>query len=310
MSLLFSFSRASRGALCAVLCSAVCATAVAGDAKSAPPLEPTPAASSWVFSHDVTFDTAVIGGGRTDGANLFEQSNDFQYVLTSQYKDGPPLRLGVEWVRDSFSRTAGTRVPNTLQSISVIAGVDLEVFNSVFIRLEAQPGFYSASSNLRGNTIDVPVTVGGSYVYSKDVQLVLGVEIDPQRKYPVLPGGGIRWQINDKWLLDAVLPKPRLEYQLTHEVSVYGGANLVENSYRTDSQFGNRVGNSRLNGAWLDYEEVRVGGGATVKLSEKVDLSFEIGYLAYREFQFHRADFEVHETTGGIYGGMSLGAKF
>jgi Domain of unknown function (DUF6268) len=281
----------------------------AGESSSkivAPVSEP----SNWVFSQEFTAGYSGVGLSRTDGQKLSEQSSNAQYVLTATYKDGPPLRLGFDWQDLAFSSTAGTRLPNTLQSESIIAGMDFQLSGSIFMRVEAQPGFYSASGRITGSSIDVPVVVGGTYLYSKDLQLVLGISIDPEREYPVLPGGGIRWQINDKWLLDAVLPKPRLEYQLTHDVTVYGGAAIADNSYRTEGNFGRFTHNPKLNSAWIDYDEVRLGGGTTVKISDQLNVEVEIGYLAYREFNYHRADIDPHSNSGGIYGGISIAAKF
>jgi len=41
-------------------------------------------------------------------------------------------------------------------------------------------------------------------------QLILGLSIDVERNYPVIPAAGVRWKIGPQWLLDAVLPTPRL----------------------------------------------------------------------------------------------------
>jgi hypothetical protein len=290
---------------------ALLAAAPAYAGPAAPQIE-TPAApsSQWTVSHDLTLEEGYVGPAKTGGVNISEQSSSAQYVLTGQFKDGPPLRLGFNWDRFSFSSTAGSSIPNTLQSESLVVGVDLELFSSVLVRLEADPGFYSASARISGSTFDIPIIVGGTYLYSKDVQIALGISIDPQREYPVLPGGGIRWQINDHWLLDAILPKPRLEYVATRTITVYGGADIAENSYRADGNFGRFTGNPRLNGAWTDYDELRLGGGATVKLTGKIEMGLEFGYMAYREFNFFRADVDPHSNSAGLYGGITIEAKF
>jgi len=294
----------------AALCCLALPLAKAGDGKGTIEAVPTPETGSWHFSSDLQLDYSYAGGGRTDGKSVSAQDAHAQYVLTSQYKEGAPLRFGFDWQHFSFGSTAGTQIPNTLHSEAIIAGVDLEVFNSIFIRIEAQPGFYSASSDFSGRSFNVPVIVGGSYVYSKDLQLILGVSIDPARDIPVLPGGGIRWQVSDHWLLDAVLPKPRLEYEYSKQVTLYGGADVLDNSFRTDHRFGTATGNKDLNSAWLDYTEVRVGTGATVKVNDKVNLDLEVGYTVYRDFDYHRAGVDLHSNEGGVYGGVSLSAKF
>lgn len=271
---------------------------------------PAAASSKWTVSSEANAGYSYVTGGRTDGKSVDEQRSHADFVLTSQYNEGVPLRFGLSWDRFSFSSTAGTRLPNTLQALNFIAGFDGQIGQSVFFRLEAQPGWYSGSSRVLGDSFNVPIVIGASYLVSKDLQLALGVSIDPQRETVVLPGGGIRWQINDKWLADLMLPKPRLEYKVSDDLTLFVGGELYETSFRLDEDFGQRTHGHHLNGAWLDYFEARVGGGANLKASEKVDIDFELGYMAYREADFQRRDETVHSDSGGLYGGVSLRAKF
>lgn len=284
---------------------------LAGETSSVEtPAVETPAPSNWSFSAEATAGYSYVTGGRTDGKRVDEQSSEGEFVLTSQYNQGAPIRLGLSWGRFSFSATDGTRLPNTLQSVAIVAGVDAQVGESIFLRLEAQPGWYSGSSRILGDSFNVPIVFGGSYLVSKDLQLMLGIEIDPQRNPMVLPGGGIRWQVSDALLLNLVLPKPRVEYKLNSDLTVFVGGDLFETSYRVDGDMGNRVGMKKLNSAWLDYFEVRVGAGATYKANEQLDLDFELGYMAYRAADYDRPDVLVHSDSGGLYGGVTLRAKF
>jgi opacity protein-like surface antigen len=283
-------------------------SAVAGETTQIETATPEP--GKWSFSSELETGYSYVGTSRTDKKNIDEQSGSAQFVLTSQYREGPPLRFGVAWQRFSFGGTEGTRLPNTLQSVSIIAGVDLQIFESIFLRLEAQPGWYSGSSRMLGRAFNVPVVLGGSYLVNKDLQFVLGVSFDVQRETYLLAGGGIRWQINDQLLANFILPKPRLEYKVSNQMTVYVGGDLFETSYRVDGDMGRRVNHPELNNAWLDYFEVRVGGGATLKPTEKIELDFELGYMAYREAAYQRTDITVHSDSGGLYGGVSLRAKF
>ncbi len=288
----------------------------AGDAASpAPPAAIDSAATGaaehpWTFSSEFNSRYSYAGRGDADRGKVSEQASHADYVLTSQYKEGPPIRFGVSWQNISFSSTTGTRFPNTLQQETLIAGLDLQVLSSAFLRIEAQPGFYSASSRLFSDALAVPFVVGGSYVYSKDLQFILGVSIDYDRANPVLPGGGIRWQATSKLLFDAVLPKPRVEYEVNKKASLYAGAEFEDSTYRTDSSFAPAFHSSNLKGAWIDYYEVRLGGGAMVKLSEKLSIDLTGGYIIHRTFSYNRSEFDFFAQGGGIYGGISLSAKF
>ena len=86
--------------------------------------------------------------------------------------------------------------------------------------------------NLSWDNFNFPFLIGGTYIYSPNLQLVLGVSVDIERKYSVIPAAGLRWKIASQWLLDAVLPTPRLEYEMSKDVSLYVGANLKQTSYR------------------------------------------------------------------------------
>jgi hypothetical protein len=279
-------------------------------AGEAPVETPAAPAAKWTFSTESNAGYSYVTGGRTDGQHVDEQRSHADFVLTSQYNDGVPIRFGLSWDRFSFSSTAGTRLPNTLQALNFIAGFDGQIGESIFFRVEAQPGWYSGSSRVLGDAFNVPIVLGASYLVSKDLQLALGVSIDPQRQTIVLPGGGIRWQINDKWLANLMLPKPRLEYKVSDDLTLFVGGDLYETTFRVDEDFGRRTHGHKLDGAWLDYFEARVGGGANLKASEQIDIDFELGYMAYREADFQRRDVTVHSESGGLYGGVSLRAKF
>ena len=43
-------------------------------------------------------------------------------------------------------------------------------------------------------------------------------------------------------LLEAVLPTPRLQFEMTRNVSLYVGANMKQTSYRVDDDFGDANG--------------------------------------------------------------------
>ena len=144
-------------------------------------------------------------------------SNDFDeyysnlvFVYTPRIKFGI-LRLGAQWERYSFGfPDGGQQLPNTLQAVNSIVGFDTKFSDSILVRLEAQPGFYGTTfDHLDGDSFNVPFVLGGTYIYSPEVQLVLGVGVNLQSRFPVLPGGGIRWKFAPQWVLNAVLPTPR-----------------------------------------------------------------------------------------------------
>jgi hypothetical protein len=200
-------------------------------------------------------------------------------------------------------------LPDTLQSIAAVVGLDTKFSDSLLFRIEAQPGFYG-NDHLDSDMFNVPFLLGGTYIFNPDFQLTFGASVDVERRYPVFPGGGFRWRMARQWVLNAVMPTPRLEFEATRNLTLYAGGDLKGSSYRMSDHFGDNQLNPRLNHAILTYSEIRVGGGVQWKISPGVDLSVEGGYVPYRDFDYHRADVRYKYDSGAPYGAVALHAAF
>ena len=162
----------------------------------------------------------------------------------------------------------------------------------------AYNGRAGANDRIARSDFNVPFLLGGTYIYNPNLQFVLGISVDFEREYPVIPGGGIRWRMGPQWVLNAVAPTPRIEFELTKELTFYAGGNIKGSTFRVEDDFGSRVGQPRLNGAVLSYMEVRTGVGLEIKVAPGIKLSFEGGYLPYRNFDYHRAGVRYeHDRT-------------
>lgn len=238
----------------------------------------------------------------------FEENNTLLHlVFTPRIKLGV-LRLGVEYERFGFGLSERAALPDQLQSLAAVVGLDTQLSDSILVRVEAQPGFYG--QEIRSNDFNVPFLLGGTYIYSPDLQLVLGVGVNVENKYPVLPGGGVRWKIAPGWVLNAVLPTPRLEYAWNRNLTAYLGANIKEANFRVNENFGTVRGRPHLNHAELSYNEIRTGAGIDWKIADWLALNLEGGYLPYRTFDFYRADIRYHQDGGAPYGMISFHGAF
>jgi len=270
----------------------------------------------WPLTGEFTAEATYVGEGDVERGprkavrNFDEIDSDIHLVLTPRTKFGV-LRLGVEWERFSFGLPQNAALPNTLQSFSAIFGLDMQLSDSILVRVETQPGLYNSGlGHLFWDDFNMPFIIGGTYIYSPDLQLVLGVSVDVERKYPVVPAVGVRWKIGPQWLLDAVLPKPRLLYEVTRDVSLYAGATLRSATFRVDDEFGVSHGIPRLNHAVITYSEIRTGAGFDWKISPMITLTGEVGYQPYREFDFYRAEVRYHHDGGAPYGTIALHGTF
>jgi Domain of unknown function (DUF6268) len=299
---------------CAALASLVAISAMAGENSTQQfSTENTSEASTFSLSGEYVIEGTYVGNGDVQrGPHVlrdFDESDILlRFVLTPRIKLGV-LRLGAEWERFSFGFPDRAPLPDTLQAVSLILGLDTQLSDSILLRFQAQPGFYG-TDHFESQDVNIPFVVGGTYIYSPDLQFVLGIGVDIERKYPVLPGGGIRWKIARQWLLDAVLPSPRLEFQFNKDLTFYAGGTLREMNFRVDDRFGTTRKIPRLNQAVLTYSEVRVGAGADWKISSVITLSAEAGYQPYRDFDFYRTDVRYHQDGGAPYGTVSVHGEF
>jgi len=275
--------------------------------------ENTLEASTVSLSGEYIIEGTYVGNGDVQRGphelRDFDESDILlRFVLTPRIKLGV-LRLGAEWERFSFGFPDRAPLPDTLQAVSLVLGLDTQLSDSILLRFQAQPGFYG-TDHFESQDVNIPFVVGGTYIYSPDLQFVLGIGVDIERRYPVLPGGGIRWKIARQWVLDAVLPSPRLEFQFNKDLTFYAGGTLRETNFRVDDRFGTTRGIPRLNQAVLTYGEVRVGAGADWKVSSVITLSAEAGYQPYRDFDFYRTDVHYHHEGGAPYGTVSVHGEF
>src|SRR5207237_8205520 len=152
------------------------------------------------------------------------------------------VRLGFEYGQFSFCLSQNAPLPNTLQSVAAVIGIDTQFSDSILVRIEATPGVYSEAFRPGSTDFNMPFEIGGTYIYSPNFQLVLGVSIDVERKYPVIPGGGIRWRVQPQWVLNAVAPTPRLEYEWNKNLTLYPGATLKDINVRLSDDSGGTHG--------------------------------------------------------------------
>ena len=272
--------------------------------------------SSFPFEFDV--EGTYVGDGdveRGEHGNLVisdfhETQGMVRFVLTPMTKIGI-LRLGLQTERYSFSFGGNAAIPDHLHSTNLIIGLDTEFSDSFLIRIEAQPGFYGTDFDDFGrDTFNVPFLIGGTYIYSSNLQFVFGIGVDALRQTPVLPGGGVRWKFAPQWTLNAVVPTPRLEYEPNSNLLFFAGADLRLTSYRVEKNFGTLRGDRSLNHASISYEEARLGAGLEWKLSTATKFSFEGGYIPFRNFDFHRTQVRYHQDGGAPYARIGFHAAF
>ena len=248
---------------------------------------------------------AQVKQGNADLGTVSNTNAHFDYVASPQIQDGLLVRLGIDAERDSFSLFPGAPLPNTLQSVNAVIGTDVSIGDKTIVRAEIHPGIYSDFVSVGGNDFDCPFQLGGTYLYSKDFQLIAGIQIDLKSDFPVIGLPGFRWQFADKWVISAIPPKPQLQYELNNATTLYVGADILAGTYHVNGAFGTNHGhgpsttNSQFNNNIVDFTEIRIGVGCLWKFTPNLSLDASAGYMPYRDFAFHqdKIDFDSHETS-------------
>jgi len=209
-----------------------------------------PEPSKLKTSYELDADTSFVGDASThfgDGmhGDVSEERTRAHYIVAPQYNDGPIYRFGLAYQRYSFGFSRAAAIPDTLQAENLIVGIDFELFNSWLVRVEADPGIYSDTRVVGFRGFNVPFLIGGSYIVNADLQWVVGIDVDVNRQIPIFPAVGFRWNFADQWVLDMVLPTPRLEYQWSKNLNLYVGLDVDDGTYRVDRGIGNGLDSSR-----------------------------------------------------------------
>jgi hypothetical protein len=267
-----------------------------------------------VVSWDVSAEVTGIGDStfrrHNDIGDVSTIDTQFHAIASTQLHPAFLLRFGLELQRFDFGLPDNAPLPNNLESLGLVIGGDFQLGDSWLVRLDVHPGFYSANGHYDIGDFNIPLTLGGSYFVSSDLQLVLGMSIDYNRKYPVLPAAGVRWKFAREWVLDAILPTPRLEYSLNQKITLYAGADFRGETYRVDGEFGNSHEISKLNNAFVDYTQIRAGVGASWKVSPYLNVELEAGYVPVHDFDYHRADTAVRSQEAPPYARIGFQAQF
>jgi hypothetical protein len=235
-----------------------------------------------------------------------EIQSSFEYGHRVQLKGNLYLHLGVAYDRFDFGSTAAP-VPNHLQSIAGVVGVDYMHGKDVGAFLEFRPGFYT-QDDIGISSFDVPITFGRIFVVKEDkFYLFAGGYYSFLSGYGFLPLPGVIWIINDDLRLMGVPPNPRLVYTPTKKIELWLGANFSGGSFRTDRNPDIRP--SKLNGTQIDFTDYRAGIGVKYKMNPNVDLSLVGGCSFEREFHFARAG-ETYRTDPSPYVSLQMSAAF
>ena len=266
------------------------------------------------ISQELDAQYSYVGDAKTRGAGLNagsinEHSADIKYVISPQVNRDLLLRFGFEWQRFSFGVPDHAAVPRVLQQASGVLGFDYQIADQWLMRAEVEPGIYSDFRDISWRDFDAPLILGAVYLADADLQWFFGLRLDVRSEYPVLPAAGVRWKFADEWTLNFMLPNPRLEYKANDRLAFYLGGGIEAGTFAVGESFGSDHGQPKLDGAMVDYLELRLGAGCSWKIIPSITIEAEAGDMPYREFEFFdpNVEFRSHNAP---YGQIACHARF
>jgi hypothetical protein len=217
------------------------------------------------------------------------------------------LRLGLAYNRFDFGSTAAP-VPDHLQSVAGVIGVDYMRGPYVGAFFHMRPGFYT-ENDFSESSFDVPMAFGRIFVVQEDKLYVLAGATSSflRGKIPVLPLLGLIWVPSPNFRVMGIVPEPRIIYSPMKELDLWIGGELVGGSFRTDHD--DKIVPRKLSGTQVDYSDYRAGVGVTYSPSDAISVDFGAGCSVQRSFDFNRAG-EDYRTDPAPYVRFTVKAKF
>ena len=255
--------------------------------------------SGYVFESDLHRNASF--------GDQYSIQNSFSYAHRIFLSGHLYWRLGIAYDRFDFGATSAP-VPDHLQSIAAIIGIDYMHNDDVGAFIQLRPGIYT-ENDFDDAAFDVPITLGRIWVLQPDrLYFFTGATASFLRgRFPVIPIAGLIWEPNEQWKIVGMLPEPRGIYSPNGHWDFWVGGELAGGSFRTDRN--NTIVPTRLNGAQVDYSEYRVGGGLIFSPTSNVCFDLGGGYAIQRQFDFHRAGVK-YKADGAPYLRLQVKAKF
>ena len=250
--------------------------AIAGEAPEEPvPLTVLATDESAVFSSG--FNHQGIGHG-----DAFHSALDFTRRIP--LKEHWFFQLGVSADRFDFGGADRGPLPSTLQTFNVPIGISYITQGHVGFLVQLRPGFYFEHEISRG-AFDVPLEIGGySPLINEKLYAAWGLRAGLLQHYGVFPVAGFIWVIKPTLILHAMLPEPRLEYNVSDRLAIWAGGEFLGGNYKMDSG-----SEDRFSGTVVEYYEIRVGAGATITPAKGWSVKLAAGCATERKFNFYRA---------------------
>lgn len=201
-------------------------------------------------------------------------------------------------IRNSlFIGSAEIGLPSQTTSLALDAGWTLRYGQGQALQVRAMPGLYGDLNALDSRGFYVPFSLALIQAFHPDLSGVAGLEVRPGFDRTLMPIVGLKWEPFN-WLgIEPRLPRSRITWFATPEWSAYAAFEWRNLSYALSDA-------RRM----ITLQDFRTYGGLAHRLSDRMELSLEVGRALGREVKFRRG--ERYDVASVVFARVGVGGPF
>lgn len=259
----------------------------------------------WEMSHFASY--AFARDASAQAGDLSVAMTSLKMVKECEFDNGMPLDVGVDFNQYLLDDTTGVDLPSSLQSKGLTAGVK---FPMPFV--EGDEWFMGVSTGAYFQTVKdyaFPSStfrsknrVYGIYKRSADLIAVGGVGYNTDYEdQDVVPLVGIKYQFNERWVLNALSLNPNLAYQMNEKTELRLEGMIYSDEFE--------VTEGARKGDIVSISDYRVGLGVTHEFSDGLKAGLSAGWTLGGTYEYLRNGGKV-VVGDGIYAAYNVSWKF
>ncbi len=291
-----------RGSVVACLAAAFASPAWAQPAGRGPA-----SSINLTFSHSAESDADLPG--RPAVGKLSVDAWSVSGKTTRMLRPGVFVSAGGTWERFEVDATSALPVPKKLQSAALNLAGAMALNGDWMVSLTVSPGFYAAGSSPGMDGFNAPGLLLGTRKISPTFSVAVGLRFDAFSDNSILPIAGFRWQPAPEWTVSLGAPRTEVVYKIREGVELFGGGSMEGGGFAIDDPQLRSSGTISLRDTYVDYREIRAGGGVRWALAETVSLEIEGGWVVDRRFDYYERSLEV-KTDGASFWHVGLSTRF
>jgi len=269
----------------------------------------------WLASYDAGWSYSSKEELTRSGARAGEVSvSRFEFSLSSRAKltETISLSYGLAYATNRLNGSARI-LPDELSELSLNLGLMHQYSKTWNLAAYLRPGFYGDFDDLGRDSFNVPLLLTAAYAPTRELVWLFGLNVNTFSDNPVLPIVGVRWQFAPDWNFNLGFPRSGFTYQFSENLSLSAGIAFQGGSFRVGrdpraTPLSLPVAPSLVN-TYLDYREIRAGLALDYKLGEDLKLTFDLGAVTDRKFDWFDRNYRL-DGDAGTYFGLSLKGSF